>query len=144
MILAAINDGPYDLVYLLHIISVIIGTGAAFLLPMAATRSAKAGQHTGAIDEITNAVLAPSLLLAGVFGGALVGMSDDFYDFGQGWLAFGGIVWLVGLAAAAFAYPPSYLKLPDVSDKKAMLSGILHLSLAVMLVLMTWKPGSPF
>ncbi|MGI9622937.1 MAG: hypothetical protein ACR2PK_08890 [Acidimicrobiales bacterium] len=144
MVLAAINDGPYDVVYFLHIISIIIGTGAAFLLPIAATRSAKAGQDVSAIDDITGAVLSPALLLAGVFGGALVGMSDDVYDFGQTWLAFGGLVWLIGVAAAAFAYPPSYLKLPDMSDKKPMLSGVLHLSLVVMLILMTWKPGSPF
>lgn len=143
MILAELYDTPYDIVYLLHIISVILGTGAAFVVPIIAVRMRQAGQETTALDEATAAVLAPSLLAAGVFGGALVGMSSDFYDFGQTWLAIGGLVWLIGVAAAALAFPPTWSPLPDMSDKKAMWSGILHLSLAVMLLLMTFKWGSP-
>ncbi len=45
------------------------------------------------------------------------------------------------MVAAALAYPPSFVNLPDMSARKPVLSGILHLSLAVMLVLMTWKFG---
>ena len=144
MILAELNDGPYNVVYLLHIISVILGTGAAFVLPVLTVRARAAGVNPRFVDEAIGLVLAPSLLIAGVFGGALVGMSSDAYDFGQAWLAIGGLVWIVAVAAAALAYPPSFVSLPDMSDKKPMLTGILHLSLAVMLVLMTWKWGSPF
>lgn len=143
MILAAVNDTPYDIVYLLHIISVILGTGAAFFVPIVAVRMRKAGQDSRVLDEAAASVLAPSLLAAGVFGGALVGMSDDVYDFGQTWLAIGGVVWLVAVAAAAIAFRPSWSPLPEMPDKQAMFSGILHLSLAVMLVLMTFKWGSP-
>ncbi len=144
MLLAALNDTPYDIVYLLHIISVILGTGAAFVVPVIAVKMRGAGQDSKPLDEAAASLMAPSLLAAGVFGGALVGMSDDFYDFGQTWLAIGGVVWLVAVAAAAFAFPPSWSPLPDMSDKKPMWSGILHLSLAVQLLLMTFKWGSPF
>lgn len=144
MTLAALHDGPYNVVYLLHIISVIIGTGAAFVLPLLATRMRAAGTSADEIDAVSAMVLAPALLAAGVFGGALVGLSDDFYDFGQAWLAIGGVVWLVTVAAAALAYPPSYLPVPDLAQHKPMINGVLHLSLAVMLVLMVWKFGSPW
>ena len=33
MVIAAVNDNGYNIVLLLHLLSVIIGTGAAFLAP---------------------------------------------------------------------------------------------------------------
>ena len=94
MLIAAINDTPYDIVYLLHIISVILGTGAAFVVPFVAGRARRAGADITAFDDAIASILAPSLLATGVFGGALVGMSDDVYDFSQTWLAIAGPVWL--------------------------------------------------
>jgi hypothetical protein len=142
MTFAAYGDGAYNVVYLLHIISIIVATGAAFILPIVASRTAASGQSTAVVDGVTAAVLAPSLVAAGVFGGALVGLSSDVYDFSQAWLSIGGFFWIVAIAAAALAFPPSYSPLPDMSDKLPMLNGILHLSLAIMLVIMTWKFGA--
>ena len=72
------------------------------------------------------------------------GLSDDFWDFGQTWLAIGGVVWMLILVLVAVVYPPSYLRLfTPTEDRVRMLSGVLHLSLAVMLVLMVWKFGTP-
>ena len=113
MLIAAINDTPYDIVYLLHIISVILGTGAAFVVPFVAGRARRAGADITAFDDAIASILAPSLLATGVFGGALVGMSDDVYDFSQTWLAIAGPVWLVATAAAALAYPPTWSPLPQ-------------------------------
>ncbi len=144
MVLAAYDDGAFSVVYLLHIVAVIMGAGAAFMAPLLAANATKTGQPNESVDSALAAVMAPSLLLAGIFGGALVGMSDPVFDFGQTWLGIAGVSWLVMVAAAALAYPPSYVNLPDLSDKKAMLSGVMHLSLAVMLIIMTWKPGAPF
>lgn len=141
MILAAIGDGPYDFVNLLHIISVILGTGTAFLAPVVAVQARKSGGDTRAFDAAASTIMAPALFAAGIFGGALVGMSDDVFDFGQAWLSIGGLVWLIAVGAAAVAYPPSYVKLPDMSDKRQAITGVLHLSLALMLILMIWKPG---
>lgn len=140
MILAKINDEAYNVVYLLHIISVIIGMGAAFITPILAVKTRKAGGSDIALNEAAGVVMGPALFLAGLFGGALVGMSDSVYDFGQVWLAVGGVLWLVAVGAALVAYPPSYV-LISVGDRRPMVSGVLHLSLAVMLVLMTWKFG---
>jgi hypothetical protein len=46
------------------------------------------------------------------------------------------------LALTAVVYPPTWLRLFNIGDdRKRMLGGMLHLSLALMLVLMTWKFG---
>ena len=142
--IAALWDTPYNILYVVHIVSVILGVGMAFIAPMIAVRARRASGH--ALQEIVNETAAqimfPMFMVAGIAGGAMVGLSDDVYDFGQTWLGIGGAIWLVILALTAAIYPPSWLRLFNIGeDRKAMLAGILHLSLAVMLVLMTWKYG---
>ena len=141
--IAAVWDTPYNLVYVVHMLSVIVGTGMAVLAPVMAVRARReAGRPVQEfVDDVAAAVVFPSFLVAGMAGGALVGLSDDFYDFGQTWLAIGGVVWIIAVAAAALAYPPSYVPVPDMVQHRSMLTGVLHLSLAVMLILMTWKWG---
>ncbi len=141
MLLAAVGDDPYNIVYFFHIVSIIVGTGAAFVVPVIAARVRSVGGTADVVETAGATLMAPGLLVGGIFGGALVGLSDGRFDFGQTWLALGGLIWIVAVVAAALAYPPSFVNLPDMSDRKPMLSGILHLSLAVMLVLMTWKFG---
>ena len=142
MITAAINDNGYNVVLLLHLLSVIIGTGAAVLAPALVSREQK-NSETGSnsTSVLLATVMSPSLLLGGVFGGALVGMSGNVYDFSQLWLTFAGIFWLTSLGAATILYKPPFLTLPDLKKYHPLLGGILHLSLAVMLVVMVWKPG---
>lgn len=142
MLLAAIGDTPYNLVLLVHLVSVILGVGAAFLAPIAEVLARRTGETTAAVDRAVAAVMAPSLLLAGVAGGALVGFSDDVFDFGQTWLAIAGPLWIAAVVLAAFLAPPTYVRLPAVGEQRqAMLGGLLHLVLAVQLVIMIWQPG---
>lgn len=143
--LGAVGDTPYNIVRLIHLASVIVGTGLVFAAPVIAVRarrdSGRAAQQV--IDDAAATLVFPTLLVAGIAGGALVGLSDDFWDFGQSWLAIGGGVWMATLVLSAAVYPPSYLQVITVSDdRKRMLTGLLHLSLAVMLVLMVWKFGA--
>jgi len=142
--LAAVGDTPYNIVYLVHIVSVILGAGMAFIAPIMAVRARRSsGQAVQQlVNEAAATLMLPMFLVAGVAGGALVGMSEDFYDFGQTWLAIAGVLWIVILGLTAAIYPPTWLRLFNIGeDRKAMLGGILHLSLAVMLVVMTWKYG---
>lgn len=142
--IAAIWDTPYNIVYLVHMVSVILGVGMAFIAPILAVRARRASGH--ALQEIVNdtasAIIFPMFLVTGMAGGAMVGMSEKVYDFGQTWLAIGGALWLVILGLTAAIYPPNWLRLFNIADdRKAMLGGLLHLSLAVMLIIMTWKFG---
>ncbi len=138
---AAINSDGYNVVLLLHLISVIVGTGSAFFMQILVLTERKSIDRCQLPDRTLGLVIAPSLLFGGVFGGALVGMSDNVYDFSQMWLTFAGIFWLTSLGAATILYKPPFLTLPDLQKYHPLLTGILHLSLAIMLVVMVWKPG---
>ncbi|MEM7094087.1 MAG: hypothetical protein AAF567_13865 [Actinomycetota bacterium] len=145
--LAAVGDTPYNIVRLIHLLSVIVGTGLAFVAPLMAARARRLGvgsdEAAKLVDDAASELIFPSLLVAGTAGGALVGFSDDFWDFQQTWLAIGGAIWMLTLGASALVYPPRWLRLVTLSDsQKRALVGVLHLSLAVMLVLMVWKPGA--
>jgi len=144
--LAAVWDTPYNVVYLVHLLSIVLGVGMAFLAPVLTVRARREGNEVvmAFVDSAASAVVFPALLVTGTAGGALVGMSSDFYDFQQTWLAIGGAVWMLTLALAAAVYPPSWLKVVTVGPElQQRLGAVLHLSLAFMLVLMTWKFGSP-
>jgi len=146
--IAAIGDTPYNILYLVHIFSVILGVGMAFIAPMMAVRARRSSGQALAeiVNETASKVMFPMFLVAGIAGGALVGLSgtdvSEGYTFQQSWLSIGGAIWILILVLTAAVYPPSWLRLFNIADdRKQMLGGILHLSLAVMLVLMTWKFG---
>lgn len=142
--IAAVGDGPYNVVYFVHLLSVILGVGVAFIAPIMTVRARRESgvAMQNVVDDVTCKIMFPALLVAGIAGGALVGLSSDFYDFQQTWLSIGGAIWMLVLVLTVAVYPPSYLRVINVGeDRKRMLGGILHLALAVMLVLMTWKFG---
>jgi len=127
-----------------HIFTVILGVGMAFIAPMIAVRARRSSGH--ALQEIVNEtaskIMFPMFFVAGMAGGGLAAMSADFYDFQDPWLSIGGALWFVVLGLTLAVYPPSWLRLFNIGeDRKAMLGGMLHLSLAVLLVLMTFKFG---
>lgn len=122
-----------------------MGVGTAFAAPIMAAQSRREGGHIAQQNAsvTANKLVFPMLLLAGIAGGALVGMSNDVWDFQQSWLAIGGAVWMAALGFAAAAYPPTWLQIINLADeRKRMMAGLLHLSLAVMMVLMVWKFGA--
>jgi|TARA_B110000305_G_C19364996_1_gene601476 hypothetical protein len=142
--IAAIWDTPYNILYLVHIFSVVLGVGMAFIAPMMAVQARRASGQALAdvVNETASKIMFPMFLVTGIAGGAMVGLSNDVYDFQQSWLSIGGAIWILVLALTAVVYPPTWLRLFNIGDdRKRMLGGMLHLSLALMLVLMTWKFG---
>jgi len=142
--IAAVGDTPYNIVYLVHITSVIMGVGMAFLAPMMAVRARRASGQAiqELVTEMASQIMFPMFLVAGLAGGSLAAMSADFYDFADPWLSIGGTLWFVVLGLTLAIYPPSWLRLFNIAeDRKAMLGGLLHLSLAATLVMMTFKFG---
>ena len=142
--IAAIWDAPYNILYLVHIFSVVLGVGMAFIAPMMAVQARRASGQALAdvVNETASKIMFPMFLVTGIAGGAMVGLSNDVYDFQQSWLSIGGAIWILVLALTAVVYPPTWLRLFNIGDdRKRMLGGMLHLSLALMLVLMTWKFG---
>ena len=141
MSLAVINSNSYNLVLFLHLLSVTLGAGSAFFAEIVTLKYKRSKEDPSLIIHVLGTVTAPSLLLGGVFGGALGGMADDVYDFSQLWLTLAGVFWLTAVGASALLYKPPFITLPDADKYGSILSGVLHLSLAVMLFVMVWKPG---
>lgn len=144
---------PYQLVYLLHIATVVVAFAAGFVHPrigrLAASLPGDAGGHVNrALVQGSTMIHFPALVLAGLFGSALVAMSDGIYEFSDSWISFAFLVWFVMLGIFFFLVIPAQRALAadpadgDAGKKFAMSGGIIHLLFLVMLVLMIWKPGS--
>lgn len=144
MLVGAIGDNVYNVVLLAHILSVIVGAGAAFISPVLSVQARRSGGRSLSdfIQEAASRIVFPSLLISGVAGGALVGFSDDVFDFSQTWLSIAGALWIVSLVVAAMVWPPRYLNVFNLpEERRRPLTGVLHVLLIVMLVVMIWKPG---
>jgi len=142
-VLGAIGGTVYNLVLLVHLIAVIVGAGMAFLAPIFMVRFREfGGQNSGSLVEtIAGTVVFPGLLVAGIAGGALVGLSDDQLDFGMTWLTVAGPLWLISLGLSLVAYPSLRMNVFNPPRELRRLARIgLHVVLLLLLVDMVWKP----
>ena len=145
-IIGAVGDTSYNLVLLGHLLCVVVGAGLAFLGP---TLSRLARQHGGegaqmAVDSATSKIVFPALLLAGIFGGALVGFADDELDpvisFEELWLSVAGGLWILALGLSLVAFQPRWFGMINPTDQgRRRASMLLHLTLLLLFIDMIWK-----
>jgi uncharacterized membrane protein len=132
-----ISDG-YQLLGLLHILSVIAAFGPLFIYPS----MLRAGAATDVARWHLRLSL-PALVLVWVFGMGMVGTSDDLIKMSDGWIVASLLLWVTLVLVSWFLVRPS---LTDTGERaRSMLSaalGITHLGLVVLLWLMVFKPGS--
>lgn len=140
----------YKLFFLLHILSIIVAFAPNFVWPMVSVKMRKEGKPAGAtIGELaggnTLKVHGPALVLAGIFGFGMVGMSDKAWEFSQAWVSAGMLVWFLLMGVVFGLMLPAEKKAAagDVAAEKlvSMAGGIMHLLLVIELIIMIWKPG---
>jgi uncharacterized membrane protein len=141
----------YKFVLLLHILTVVIAFAGAWTSPRYGGYAAKADDATRTgISGVTAALTAqmhmPALILAGVFGIALIPLSDEVFEFSQTWISLAFLVWFAMLGVLFGIVMPAQRKLAagetgDPVKKLAMGIGITHLLFLLMLIDMIWKPG---
>jgi uncharacterized membrane protein len=145
-----VNTNGYKLMLLLHILAVIVAFAPSFVWPFVAVRMKKQGKPVGpAIGELaggyTAKVYGPALVLAGVFGFGLVGMSDKAIEFSEAWISAGMLVWFLMLGVLFGLMLPAEKRAAagDASAEKltSMAGGLLHLLLVVQLFIMVFQPG---
>jgi uncharacterized membrane protein len=128
----------YQIMGILHVLSVVVAFGPLFLYPSLH----RAGQ-TVTIAKLHMYMALPALVLMWVFGMGLAGMSDDAIELSDPWVAVSIVLWAVAVAVSWFLIRPS---LTDTSESaRAKLSagtGVTHLILVVGLYLMVFKPGA--
>jgi uncharacterized membrane protein len=152
MLAVAVSETGYRIVYLLHIAAVVVAFAAAFVHPRLGGLAKRlpgdaASQLNRTIVDGSVKLHFPALVLAGLFGTAMIPMSEDLYEFSQAWISGAFLVWFAMLAVLFFLLIPAERTLAgspgdvDAHKKVAMFGGVLHILLLVMLVLMIWKPG---
>lgn len=171
MVIAAVGSSPYKIVVLLHILAVIVAFAPAFVWPLIGRRRAASvtgapGAATSGLAEpapavgddppLVSRVLSPlvhggALVLAGLFGLALIGMSGSQWKFSQSWVSIAFLLWFIMLAVLFAGLYPAERRLADrelahdrrvaVVQRLSMLYGMLHLLLLLQLIDMIFKPG---
>jgi uncharacterized membrane protein len=148
--LAAYRETGYNVMLFLHIVTALVAFAPAFVHPLLAnqTRALDAdnrGKVIGLMAGNGRRIYAPALILTGLFGFAMQGMSDGVIEFGQTWFWLSIVVLICMNGVLHGMLLPAERALPDGDEtvaKKVDTAGIiLTVLLAVMLYLMVFKPG---
>lgn len=150
MMIAAVGDTPYRIVLILHILTFMAAFAPAFAHPLLANQ-AKAlddgarRQMLGFLVANGRRIYAPALIVAGLLGFGLQGMSDGAWDFGQGWMIGAIVVWIAMNGVLHALILPNERRMADgqADAQKLVDAGgaAISLLLIVMLWLMVFKPG---
>ena len=150
MILAAVGDTGYNIVLLLHILTAFVAFAPAFVHPILGMQSksfdaANQGKLLGFIAGNGRRIYAPALIVTGLLGFALAGMSDEVFKVSQGWLVAAVIIWIAmnGLLHAVLLPNERKWGEGDASAERMVgaAGATITVLLVVMLWLMIWKPG---
>lgn len=149
-ILAQGHSGVYELLLILHLVSVVVAFSPAIVHALTGSRLLKQDEaasrpffRVAAGNE--RMVYLPALLLVGLLGFALVGMSDGAIEFSDPWVSVSALLWLIigGLVGALIV--PGERALADgdrsVESKVALAGGIVTVLFVIVVFLMVVKPG---
>jgi uncharacterized membrane protein len=148
MILAATTDTPYRILLILHFLAVIIAFAPAFMHPVLQSQLRGEGARGKALSYMASnsmRIHGSALVIAGILGFGLAGMSDKVYKMSQGWLVGAFIVWIAMNGILHGLVVPAEKRLATGDDsqdgKLAIGGGAMTLLLVVMMYLMVFKPG---
>lgn len=155
MIIAAVGSSGYDIVLILHLLFVIVAFAPAFVWPVMnrlAKGSSSDNDQTGgsfakvAVGHLVDPMMhGASLVLAGVFGIGLIGMSDKIFEFSQAWVSVAFLLWFVMLAVFFAVLVPAQRAVREgtatAGSRLAMSYGAMHTLLLLQIIVMVWKPG---
>ena len=148
--IAAYRETGYNVMLFLHIVTALVAFAPAFVHPLLAkqTRSLDAdnrGRLIGMMAGNGRRIYAPALILTGLFGFAMQGMSDGVIEFSQTWFWLALVLW-IGMNGVLHAMLlPAERAVGDGDEtaaKRLDTAGIIMtVLLAVMVYLMVFKPG---
>ncbi len=139
----------YELLLLLHILTVVVAFAGTWTNPRFAAYGAKGDETTragiaGVMVATTTQMHLPALVLAGLSGIGLISVGDGF-EFSQTWISLAFLLWFALLGVMWFLLRPAQVLAAtgdaEAGKKVAMFTGIIHLLFLLMLIDMIWKPG---
>lgn len=99
-----IESTAYKIVFVLHLMSVIVGFGAVYLNGVYGTRAKSAGGPVGLGIAQANAqaskIAEYVIYTVPLWGIALVAMSDKQWEFSQAWIGIAFLLYIVGLGVS--------------------------------------------
>lgn len=148
--IAAYRETGYNVMLLLHIITAFAAFAPAFVHPLLGHQTAALDAENrrkviGMIAGNGRRIYAPALILTGLFGFAMQGMSDGVIEFSQTWFWLAIVVWIAMNGVLHGMLLPAEKAVAggdDSADSRVSTGGmILTALLIVMLYLMVFKPG---
>lgn len=148
--IAAYRETGYNVMLFLHILTALVAFAPAFVHPLLSNQTkaldaTNRGQVLGMIAGNGRRIYAPALILTGLFGFAMQGMSDGVIEFSQTWFWLAIALWLGmnGVLHAMLLPAERAVAGGDDSAAKRVDAGgaILTVLLLVMLYLMVFQPG---
>ena len=150
-VLAVVGDTPYNIVLVVHILVAMVAFAPAFVHPIldGQAKAMEASQRQTVLSYMVangRRIYAPAVILTGLLGFALSGMSDGVHALSEGWLIAAVIIWIAmnGILHAVLFPAERAVAGGDTSaeGRVAAGGGIVTLLLVVMLYLMVFQPGS--
>ena len=154
MVMAAIGDTSYNITLLLHVLTAMAALAPALVHPLlrrqlsSADRPGQLQRLSTAMDFNSRRLYAPALIITGLLGFALSGMSDGAHSFGDDWMRSAIIVWvLMNGVLHAVILPASKAVGSGQPTEKAFKrlnrgSALMTILFVVQLWLMIFKPGA--
>lgn len=149
MILAAVRDDTYNLFLILHILSAVVAYAPVFSHPLVSNQAkqldaSSRGLVMGFMAGNGRRVYAPALLVSGVLGFGLAGLSDEVYKMSDGWLIAAFILWVAMNGVLHAIVIPAERAIATGVDaarnRHDMGNALMSILLVVMLYTMIFKP----
>lgn len=164
-----VNSGIYKLFLVLHILSVVVGFGSVLLNGIYAARARQRPPAEGLAIMEANTFVSMRIgkvfiYLTAILGFGLVGLSDDAIEFSETWVWLSIVLFVLSMLVSELVLgprvkrlvalqrevasgpppaggpPPQAAEMGAIGSQVGALSGVLHLSFFVILVLMVWQP----
>jgi uncharacterized membrane protein len=158
-VVASVGDDFYNVLLAVHIGSIIAAFGPTLVYILLSKKAVEKGGEAGAalasISPVLNARSSlPALVVAMLAGIGLILQSDEAYTFEKPWVSASFTIVLVLVLLSWFFLTPMLKRLQKVvadgaspdeirsaRGAVAMATGLLHLGMTALLILMIWKPG---
>jgi uncharacterized membrane protein len=157
-----IDTFTYKALLAVHVLATIAAFGPLLVVTIlgrvATKRPGEAGAELVSVAvNVNKRTSMPALVVAVVAGIGLVVKSEKIYTFEQGWISAAFTIVILIALLSWFVLQPALQRLQLVAASKessqdelrsararvAMSTGVIHLGMLALVVLMVWKPGGP-
>lgn len=146
-VFAAVDSTGYKIVLVLHLVTAVVAFAPAFMAFAVARTAATDKTAAEPLVAGVQRLAIPAMVLTGILGFGLAGMSDKLYKVSQTWLSVAAVCWVALVVVALLMVRPAAKALAtgvDGARQKLMAGvGITHLLFLVTIVMMVFKPGAP-